>query len=50
MIRERRTWNRRSEPDRRREIRFRLSDDAMDRRMSKGRRQQDRVWSGGYRH
>ena len=48
LIRERRTWNRRNEPDRRTEIRFRITEEPVDRRMGKGRRQQDRIWSGGY--
>ena len=48
LIRERRAWNRRNEPDRRTEIRFRITEEPVDRRMGKGRRQQDRIWSGGY--
>jgi hypothetical protein len=47
-VKERRHHERRSRLDRRSELRF--STGAVDRRIKKGRRQQDNLWSGGYVH
>lgn len=45
-IRNRRKYDRRSLLERRNELRFTTG--AVDRRVRKGRRQQDNLWSGGY--
>ncbi len=48
LVKERRKCNRRFNPDRRNEIRFHFTTGSLDRRIGKGRRQPDKLWSGGY--
>ncbi len=48
LIKERRKGNRRFNPDRRNEIRFHFTTGSLDRRIGKGRRQPDKLWSGCY--
>ncbi len=45
-VKERRNYHRRSSMDRRKELRFDAN--SKDRRIKKGRREHDKLWSGGY--